>query len=59
MNKKTLTKVSERYEAPSLEILSVSMEGVLCQSGGTLYNQYGLHDFSESDVEDQSGDWNF
>ena len=32
MNKKTLTKVSERYEAPSLEILSVSMEGVLCQS---------------------------
>ena len=27
MNKKTLTKVSERYEAPSLEILSVSMEG--------------------------------
>ena len=33
MNKKTLTKVSERYESPSLEILSVSMEGVLCQSG--------------------------
>ena len=32
MYKKTLTKVSERYEAPSLEILSVSMEGVLCQS---------------------------
>ena len=32
MNKKTLTKVSERYEAPSLEILSVSMEGVMCQS---------------------------
>ena len=32
MNKKTLTKVSERYESPSLEILSVSMEGVLCQS---------------------------
>ena len=32
MNKKTLAKVSERYEAPSLEILSVSMEGVLCQS---------------------------
>lgn len=59
MNKKTLTKVSERYEAPSLEILSVSMEGVLCQSGGSLYNQYGLHDFSESDVEDQSRDWNF
>lgn len=32
MNKKTLTKVSERYEAPSIEVLSVSMEGVLCQS---------------------------
>ena len=32
MYKKTLTKVSERYEAPSLEVLSVSMEGVLCQS---------------------------
>ena len=59
MYKKTLTKVSERYEAPSLEVLSVSMEGVLCQSGGSLYNQYGLHDFSESDVEDQSRDWNF
>ena len=58
MNKKTLTKVSERYEAPSLEILSVSMEGVLCQSGGTLYNQYGLHDFSESDVVNDSEEWN-
>lgn len=33
MYKKTLTKVSERYEAPSIEVLSVSMEGVLCQSG--------------------------
>ena len=33
MKKKTLTKVSERYEAPSIEVLSVSMEGVLCQSG--------------------------
>ena len=59
MYKKTLTKVSERYEAPSIAVLSVSMEGVLCQSGGSLYNQYGLHDFSESDVEDQSRDWNF
>ena len=57
MNKKTLTKVSERYEAPSLEILSVSMEGVLCQSGGTLYNQYGLRDISGSDVVEQE-DWN-
>jgi len=33
MYKKTLTKVSECYEAPSIEVLSVSMEGVLCQSG--------------------------
>ena len=41
MNKKTLTKVSERYEAPSIEILSVSMEGVLCQSGFGLKNQAG------------------
>ena len=57
MNKKTLTKVSERYEAPSLEILSVSMEGVLCQSGGTLYNQYGLREISGSDVVEQD-DWN-
>ena len=57
MNKKTLTKVSERYEAPSLEVLSVSMEGVLCQSGGTLYNQYGLRDISGSDVVEQD-DWN-
>ena len=57
MYKKTLTKVSERYEAPSLEILSVSMEGVLCQSGGTLYNQYGLRDISGSDVVEQE-DWN-
>lgn len=56
MNKKTLTKVSECYEAPSLEILSVSMEGVLCQSGGTLYNQYGLRDISGSDVVEQN-DW--
>lgn len=58
MNKKTLTKVSERYEAPSIEVLSVSMEGVLCQSGGSLNNQYGLQDFSGSDVEDQSNGWN-
>ena len=57
MYKKTLTKVSERYEAPSLEVLSVSMEGVLCQSGGTLYNQYGLRDISGSDVVKQD-DWN-
>ena len=57
MYKKTLTKVSERYEAPSLEILSVSMEGVLCQSG----LKTGLQDFSEGDnsVEDQSNDWIF
>ncbi len=57
MYKKTLTKVSERYEAPSLEILSVSMEGVLCQSG----LKTGLQDFSEDDgsVEDQSSIWNF
>ena len=57
MNKKTLTKVSERYEAPSLEVLSVSVEGVLCQSGGSLYNQYGLRDISGSDVVEQD-DWN-
>ena len=57
MNKKTLTKVSERYEAPSIEVLSVSMEGVLCQSGGSIYNQYGLHDISGSDVVGQD-DWN-
>lgn len=57
MYKKTLTKVSERYEAPSIEVLSVSMEGVLCQSGGTLYNQYGLRDISGSDVDNQSDDW--
>ena len=56
MNKKTLTKVSERYEAPSLEILSVSMEGVLCQSGGSIYNQYGLRDISGSDIVEQN-DW--
>ena len=57
MYKKTLTKVSERYEAPSLEILSVSMEGVLCQSG----LKTGLQDFSVEDesVYDQSSDWNF
>ncbi len=57
MYKKTLTKVSERYEAPSLEILSVSMEGVLCQSG----LKTGLQDFSENDgsVDDQSKDWIF
>lgn len=57
MYKKTLTKVSERYEAPSLEILSVSMEGVLCQSGLKI----GLQDFSADDgsVEDQSNDWIF
>ena len=41
MNKKTLTKVSERYEAPSIEVLSVSMEGVLCQSGFGLKDQAG------------------
>ena len=56
MNKKTLTKVSERYEAPSLEVLSVSMEGVLCQSGGSIYNQYGLRDISGSDIVEQN-DW--
>lgn len=57
MYKKALTKVSERYEAPSIEILSVSMEGVLCQSG----LKTGLQDFSADDgsVEDQSNGWIF
>ena len=56
MNKKTLTKVSERYSAPSLEILSVSMEGVLCQSG----LKTGLQDFSQNDgsVMDYTDEWN-
>ena len=56
MYKKTLTKMSERYEAPSLEILSVSMEGVLCQSG----LKTGLKDFSQNDgsVIDYTDDWN-
>ena len=56
MNKKTLTKVSERYEAPSLEVLSVSMEGVLCQSD----LKTGLQDFSLNDgnVIDYTDDWN-
>ena len=55
MNKKTLIKVSERYEAPSLEILSVSMEGVLCQSD----LKTGLQDFSlkEGSVIDYTDDW--
>ncbi len=57
MYKKTLTKVSERYEAPSIEVLSVSMEGVLCQSG----LKTGLQDFSVDDgsVEDHSSGWDF
>ena len=56
MNKKTLTKVSEHYEAPSLEVLSVSMEGVLCQSG----LKTGLQDFPQNDgsVIDYTDDWN-
>ena len=56
MYKKTLTKVSERYEAPSIEVLSVSMEGVLCQSG----LKTGLQDFSQNDgsVIDYTDDWN-
>ena len=56
MNKKTLIKVSERYEAPSIEVLSVSMEGVLCQSG----LKTGLQDFSQNDgsVIDYTDDWN-
>ena len=56
MNKKTLTKVSERYEAPSIEVLSLSMEGVLCQSG----LKTGLQDFSQNDgsVIDYTDDWN-
>ena len=51
MYKKTLTKVSERYEAPSIEVLSVSMEGVLCGS------QDGLPDINGNDVVDDSDGW--
>ncbi len=54
MNKKTLTKVSERYEAPSIEVLSVSMEGVLCQSGFGLKDQAG-----DSVQEDENYIYNF
>lgn len=52
MYKKTLTKVSERYEAPSLEILSVSMEGVLCQSP---YGEAGAAGAAGS-YEEESGE---
>ena len=54
MNKKTLTKVSERYEAPSIEVLSVSMEGVLCQSGFGLKGQAG-----DTVQEDENYIYNF
>ncbi len=59
MKQKAFQKLAERYQAPSCEILSISMEGVLCQSGGSVYNSNGLHDISGDDVEDLSNGWNF
>lgn len=55
MNKKTLTKVSERYEAPSLEVLSVSMEGVLCQSQIQSFGEPGAAGAAGS-YEEESGE---
>jgi|GEM_PF-2014689 len=60
MKQKAFQKLAERYQAPSCEILSISMEGVLCQSGGSsVYNNEGLRDISDDNVEDLSNGWGF
>ena len=60
MKQKAFQKLAERYQAPNCEILSISMEGVLCQSGGSsVYNNEGLRDISDDNVEDLSNGWGF
>ena len=45
----------KNYEAPSIEMLSICIEGVLCLSRS--YNSQGLKDFDSDDVNDISDGW--
>lgn len=58
MSTKTLDSMSERYEAPDLTLLSIEMEGIICQSSGSIYDRTtGLRDISGDDVTDLSDSW--
>lgn len=50
MNTKTLDRGTLRYEAPSLEIIELAAEGVLCASGDKMYGS-GLDDLTEDTFE--------
>lgn len=50
MNTKTLDRGTQRYEAPSLEIIELAAEGVLCASGDKMYGS-GLDDLTEDTFE--------
>lgn len=57
-NTKTLIHSQERYEAPDLTPLSIEMEGIICQSSGSIYDRTtGLRDISGDDVTDLSDSW--
>ena len=44
------------YETPDMKVFEMHTEGVMCQSKQD--NYYGLRYFTESDVNDESDDWN-
>lgn len=44
------------YETPEIKVSGLHSEGVVCQSGP--FNNYGLQDFTDGDIEDESGAWN-
>lgn len=44
------------YETPDMKVFEMHIEGVMCTS--ELDNYYGLRHFTESDVTDESDDWN-
>lgn len=53
MNTKTLDRGTLRYEAPSLEIIELAAEGVLCASGDKTFS---LPEW-EHDTTDDGLDW--
>lgn len=50
MNTKTLDRGGQHYETPSLEIIELAAEGVLCASGDKMYGS-GLDDLTEDTFE--------
>ena len=50
-----MLKTIKLYETPDMKVFEMHTEGVMCESPR---DYYGLRYFTESDVNDESDDWN-